>query len=229
MILGGFQKLTMSDFPGRLAAVVFTRGCNYRCPFCHNPELVDPRRYVDQVSVAKVFSFLAKRSETLDGVVITGGEPTVHRDLPVLLRRFKDLGLATKLDTNGSRAEMIGQIIAQRLVDYIALDIKSSFSSYSRAAGVKADVDTIRRSIELICSSGLPHELRMTYVEPLMPFEELAEVAELCRGCRLFLVQPFQPSKALDPKFLLLPRPSTEKLERVRSVLAGLGVPAVVR
>ena len=221
--------MTMSDFPGRLAAMVFTRGCNYRCPFCHNPELVDPDRYVDQISEAEVFAFLAKRIETLDGVVITGGEPTVQSDLPLLLRRCKDLGLATKLDTNGSNEEMIGEIIEQRLVDYVALDIKSSLSSYSRAAGVPADVGAIRRSIELICSAGLPHELRMTYVESLMPLEEISEVAELCRGCRLFMVQPFQPSKALDAKFLQLPRPSTEELERVRSALSGLGVPAVVR
>lgn len=229
MVLGGLQKLTVSDFPGHLAAILFTRGCNYRCPFCHNPELVDPRRYVDQISEADVFSFLGKRGEKLDGVVITGGEPTVHRDLPILLRRIKDMGLATKLDTNGSCPDMIEQIFELELVDYIALDIKSSPSSYSRAAGMPVDVDSIRQSIELICSSGLPHELRMTYVEPLVPFEELAGVAELARGCRLFLVQPFQPTKALDSQFLLLPRPPVEKLEQVRAALESLGVPAAVR
>ena len=229
MVFGGLQRLTISDFPGRLAAIVFTLGCNYRCPFCHNPELVDSHRFVRRIPEAEVFSFLATRTERLDGVVITGGEPTVHCDLPALLRRFRDLGLATKLDTNGNSPELIEQIIEQGLVDYIALDIKSSPTSYSRAAGVPVNTDSIRRSVELICASGVPHELRMTYVEPLVPFQELAQVAKLAQGCRLFLVQPFQPTKTLDPRFLRLQRPSAERLRQVQARLASFGLPAVVR
>ncbi len=229
MIIGGLQKLTLTDFPGHLSAVLFTRGCNYRCPYCHNPELVDPRLYREPISDADVFSFLESRVKRLDGVVVTGGEPTIHKDLPVLLRRIKELRLAIKLDTNGSSPEMIEALLREGLLDYIAIDVKSSVASYARAAGSEVDTRAIRRSVELVVSSGIPHELRMTFVESLVPLEEIAGVAELARGCRLFLVQPFQPSKALDPRLLLIRRPSVERLEQVRSLLSGMGLPVAVR
>ncbi len=229
MVIGGLQKLTLSDFPGHLSAIIFTRGCNFRCPFCHNPELVDPARYAARVPQSDIFTFLRGRTEKLDGVVVTGGEPTVHRDLQAFLRGLKRLGLAIKLDTNGSCPDGIGKLIEQRLIDYVALDIKSSPASYPRASGVPADIDAVRRSVELLTSSGLPHELRMTYVEELIPLEELEGVAELARGCQAFVVQPFQPSKTLNPEFLGMPRPSKKKLEQIQRILEELGVPAVVR
>ncbi len=229
MVIGGLQRLTLSDFPGRLAAVLFTRGCNFRCPFCHNPELVDTRRFAETIPQAEVFSFLRTRSGTLDGVVVTGGEPTIHADLPALLRSLKELGLAVKLDTNGSAPGALERLIAQELVDYVALDIKSSPALYPAAAGVPVDIDALRCSVELLAAAGLAHELRMTYVERLIPLKELEAVAELARGCQVFFVQAFQPSKALDPSFLLLSRPSRQELEQVRSTLEKLGLPATVR
>lgn len=229
MIIGGLQKLTLADFPGHLSAVLFTRGCNFRCPYCHNPELVDPRLYAKPMSEEAVFSFLGSRVARLDGVVVTGGEPTIHHDLPALLRRIKELRLAIKLDTNGSSPEMIKALMEEELLDYIAIDIKSSAGFYARAAGTEVNTKAVRRSVELVTSSRIPHELRMTFVEPLVPLEEISGVAELARGCGLFLVQPFQPSKAIDPSFLRLPRPSMERLEQVRTLLSELGLPAVVR
>ena len=229
MVVGGLQKFTLTDFPGRLAAIVFTRGCNFRCPYCHNPELVDPERYAGPVDDTELFSFLESRAAKLDGVVVTGGEPTIHRDLAVLLHRIKALGLAIKLDTNGSAPRVIGELVEEGLLDYIAMDIKSSPRCYPRATGVQADVLEVRKSVELIAASSIPHELRLTYLETLVPDEELAGVAELARGCRRFVVQPFQPSKALDPVLLREARPTVEKLERVRALLETMGLPAVLR
>jgi len=229
MIVGGLQRITLTDYPDHLSAVIFTRGCNFRCPYCHNPELVEPRVYAEPIPLEDVLTFLESRVGRLEGVVVTGGEPTVHQDLPDLLRKIRLLGLSIKLDTNGSAPDMLQQLIAEGLLDYVALDIKSSVDSYSRATGLPVRTQDIRKSVELIASSGVRHELRMTFVEPFIPLEELYSVANLARGCRLFLVQPFQPSKTLDPRLLTLGRPSSEKLEQVRGLLQAFGLPAVRR
>jgi pyruvate formate lyase activating enzyme len=229
MTIGGLQKLTLTDFPGRLSAIIFTRGCNFRCPYCHNPELVDPLRYVEPLSEEEVFSFLQARIGELDGVVVTGGEPTIHSDLARLLRKLKRLGFSVKLDTNGSAPEMISQLIADSLLDYVAIDIKASADSYERAAGVTVDTAAVRSCVERVVSAGLPHEVRMTVVDPLMSLRCAQGVAQMARGCKLFFVQPFQPSKSLDPGLLALPRPSVEELDRIRTALLELGLPAVLR
>jgi pyruvate formate lyase activating enzyme len=229
MTIGGLQKITLTDFPGRLAAVLFTRGCNFRCPYCHNPELVDPRCYAEPIPDEEVFAFLESRIERLDGIVVTGGEPTVHPDLPELLHRIRRLGFSIKLDTNGTNPDLVGQLIKAKMLDYIAIDIKCAPDSYSRVAGVRVDANAICECVEMTISSGLPHELRMTFVEPLVSMEEIPGVAEFARGCKLFLVQPFQPSKALDPSLLRLQRPPVERLEQVCLMLQSLGIPATLR
>jgi pyruvate formate lyase activating enzyme len=177
MTIGGLQKITLTDFPGRLAAVLFTRGCNFRCPYCHNPELVDPRCYAEPIPDEEVFAFLENRIERLDGIVVTGGEPTVHPDLPELLHRIRRLGFSIKLDTNGTNPDLVGQLIKAKMLDYIAIDIKCAPDSYSRVAGVRVDANAICECVEMTISSGLPHELRMTFVEPLVSMEEIPGVA----------------------------------------------------
>ncbi len=229
MIIGGLQKFTLIDFPGKMAAAVFTRGCNFRCPYCHNPELVEQTFAAPSVTEEELFAFLETRKDRLEGVVVTGGEPTLQADLASFLKKIKDAGLAVKLDTNGSSPAVLGGLLEKKLVDYVAMDIKGSPRGYSRAAGVSMSLESIRASIRLIITSGIPHELRMTYTEKLVPVEDLPGVAELARGCRLFVVQPFLPTKTLDPRMLKEPRPSGEKLEEVRSRLQDLGLPAVVR
>ena len=125
MVIAGFQKVSLSDFPGKISAIVFTQGCNFRCRYCHNPELVDPARYAAPLAVDAVLDFLAGRVGRIQGVVVTGGEPTLHADLPGLLARIKSLGLAVKLDTNGSRPDVLEEVFRQGIVDYIAMDIKA--------------------------------------------------------------------------------------------------------
>jgi pyruvate formate lyase activating enzyme len=229
MTIGGLQKLTLTDYPGKLSATIFTRGCNFRCPYCHNPELVDPLRYGQPLPESEIFSFLVGRTGRLDGVVLTGGEPTVHPDLPDLVQRIKQLGFSVKLDTNGSNPEMLEHLLRQRLLDYVAIDIKSSPAFYRQVTGVEADTRKIRRSVDAVVSSGILHELRMTFIEALVPIGQIQGVAELALGCMLFLVQPFQPTKALDARLLRCPRPTLEKLKEVRDLLSMTGLPAVVR
>ena len=229
MTIGGFQKLSLTDFPGHLAAIVFTRGCNFRCPYCHNPELVDPGRYTSPVPDEEVFRFLKSRRGQLDGVVVTGGEPTVHADLPQLLRRIQELGFAVKLDTNGSRPDRIQSLVEERLLDYVAIDIKASALAYESAAGVAVDHKAVRRSVELVISSHVRHELRLTVVDPAAVLEQAKGIAEMASGCDGFFLQPFQPSKALDSRLVALPRTSAADLERIRQALSDAGLPAVLR
>lgn len=167
MIIGGLTKLSTVDWPSKVAAVVFTRGCNFRCPWCHNKELVIPELYVSEIPETKVLSYLFKRSRYLDGVVVTGGEPTVQEDLADFLKQIKDLGLPVKLDTNGSKPEVLKKLIKQRLVDALALDIKGPAANYEKFVGTPVNVDDIFYSFALAASSGLPVQLGRRW----------------CRGC----------------------------------------------
>jgi pyruvate formate lyase activating enzyme len=164
MRIGGLLKFSLIDYPGKVAAVVFTAGCNYRCPFCHNPELVLPELFNTPISTDDILAFLEKRIGQLQGVVVTGGEPTIHDDLPDFLFRIKSLGYCVKLDTNGSRPDVLSVVIDRKLVDFIAMDIKSSPESYCKATGVAVDISIVKASIDLIRESGLRRSfLRTTF------------------------------------------------------------------
>jgi pyruvate formate lyase activating enzyme len=229
MIIGGFQKFNMSDFPGRISAIVYTRGCNFRCPYCHNPELVDPAAYAEPIPEGWVLDFLRDRTGRLRGVVVTGGEPTLHPDLPRFLSAVKDLGFDTKLDTNGSNPDLLESIIAGHLVDYVAMDIKAPLDAYRRVAGVDAVPKDIERSIRLVIGSGLSHEFRATYEESLLSPNDLGEIGRLARGSRLLVLQGFRPTKALDRSMLARQTPDSACLDRARHAMESAGVPILVR
>ena len=163
MKIGGLIKFTLIDFPGRPAAVIFTQGCNFRCRYCHNPELVYPHLFTETVSDEEIFAFLQRRQGSLEGVVVSGGEPTLHDDLPAFIARIKALGYAVKLDTNGSRPEMLQELIDKKLLDYIAMDLKAPLDKYSLITGVETNPEIIRKSMDLIRQSGLAYEFRTTY------------------------------------------------------------------
>ena len=229
MTIGGLQKLSLADFPGRLAAIIFTRGCNFRCPYCHNPELVDPRRYGPCIPDHEVLCFLKSRQGQLEGVVVTGGEPTVQGDLHQMLQKIRALGFAVKLDTNGSFPDRVRTLVQEGLLDYVAIDIKASGLAYESAVGVPVDREAIRKSVELVVEAGVQHELRLTVVNPATALEQVKGIAEMARGCGVFFLQAFQPTKVLDSRLLSLPRPSVEELERLRRALSDAGLPAVLR
>lgn len=218
---GGFQRLSLLDYPGKVASLLFVRGCNFRCPFCYNPELV---RGTAEVSWEEILGYLRKRKGWLDGVVVTGGEPTLHPGLPEYLRELKAEGLSVKLDTNGSHPELLEELLREGLVDYVAMDVKAPLreEAYARAAGTVVPLDAIRRSLSLLLSSGVEYELRTTVVPTLLGEEDLLEIAGEIRGARRYYLQQFRrTSSHLDERFSRLPPYPREFLERVREKISG--------
>ncbi len=182
MKLGGLIKFTLIDFPGRPAAVIFTQGCNFRCRYCHNPELVYPHLFTEPVAEEEIDAFLKRRQGTLEGVVVTGGEPTLFDDLPDYLAKIKSMGYAVKLDTNGTRPEMIQQLIDQKLVDYIAMDLKAPLEKYALITGVEFNPAILRKSMDLIRNSGLEYEFRTTYDKEVLTDADIAAISKMVDG-----------------------------------------------
>ncbi len=204
MIVGGFIKFSLNDYPGKTSAVIFTRGCNFRCRYCHNPELVLPERYTEEISLKEIYKFLETRKGKLDAIVITGGEPTQHADLPKMIKKIKKMGFLIKLDTNGSNPEMLEKIIKEGNIDYIAIDIKAplNFDSYQKVSKMPFDTLKIKRSVSLVIGSGLPHEFRTTIVKFLTSFDDLRKIAKNIKGADNYFLQKFVPAVKLnDPSF----------------------------
>lgn len=200
MKIGGLTPLSLSDYPGQIAAVVFTQGCNFQCPFCHNGSLLPPEPKVCQLMPEKqIFDFLERRRRYLNAVVVSGGEPTIHPDLPELLERIKELGYLAKVDTNGSRPSMIRTLLQWRLVDYIAMDIKAPFDMYDLLSGTQSPLSQIRQSIELIVQSGIDHEFRTTVVNSLLSDEDVCAIQKSFPSGSRYRLQEFQPEHALNP------------------------------
>jgi pyruvate formate lyase activating enzyme len=222
--LGGLLRTSFSDFPGRIAAVAFTRGCNLRCPYCHNPELIHAGGE-DPVDEAELFDLLRRRRGKLDGVVFTGGEPTLQADLADVLSRVKDLGFETKLDTNGSRPEVLEALLAEELVDLVAMDVKAPLPRYEEVTGVSVDTAAIEQSIRLLIGSGIEHEFRTTVAEPLLAVADLLAIGEELRGARRYVLQPFVAGTTLDPGFV----GTAPDLTQMCAALAERGFACAVR
>ncbi len=205
MVIGGLEKLTLIDYPGELAAIVFTQGCNFRCHFCYNPMLVWPvkegklkyKRDHSFFEENDLFDFLRSRIGKLSGVVITGGEPTLHQDLPEFLKKVKDLGYKIKLDSNGTNPEMLKRVLDLELVDYLAMDIKNSPARYDKAVNVGVNLDKLQESIKMIIESGLPHEFRTTVVPGIHTKEDFRGMGEMIRGADKWYLQFFKSDTEL--------------------------------
>ncbi len=199
MRIGGFQKFSLSDFPGHPAAIVFTQGCNFRCPFCHNGDLI-PETPNDGLLIPEdfVLSYLRSRAGKLDGLVVTGGEPTLQTDLTGFLSKVRKIGYRIKVDTNGSRPDVLELLISGGLVDFIAMDVKAPARSYDRLTGVNAPISEITRSIDLLSCCGIEHEFRTTHVSSLLSDDELDGVAGMIPDGSTFRLQTFNPSRAFD-------------------------------
>lgn len=179
MKFGGLIKFTLIDFPGRPAAVIFTQGCNFRCRYCHNPELVYPHLFTAPVPSEEITAFLKRRQGTLEGVVVSGGEPTLHDDLPDFLAEIKKLGYKTKLDTNGTRPDMLEELVAKKLVDFIAMDLKAPLAKYALITGIETNPEIITRSMDIIRQSGLEYEFRTTYDKEVLTDADIEELETL--------------------------------------------------
>ena len=198
MRIAGLQPVSLCDYPGKVAAVVFTQGCNLRCPFCHNGGLI-PVEGQGLIPQEEVLKTLRSRSGLLDGVVISGGEPTLQSDLPVFIHQVRDLGLSVKLDTNGTRPEVIEALLANRLLDFIAMDVKAPFEKYPLLAGVDVPTTQIKASMGLVAASGVDHEFRTTFVRPLLADDDLEQIRRSLPPSSRHKVQDFIAPLALDP------------------------------
>ena len=200
MYIGGLQKLTLLDYPGHIACTVFTAGCNFRCPFCHNSSLVLPDEFGPPVGADELLGFLRKRRGILDGVAVTGGEPLLHADLPELLREIKALGFLVKLDTNGTFPDRLEAVIEEKLVDRVAMDIKNSPALYAETAGVPGlDLTRVDRSRALLLEGRVEYEFRTTVVKPLHTEDSLIEAAKWISGAAEYYLQQYKdPGSVID-------------------------------
>ena len=228
MLIGGLHKLSLIDYPGKLSAVVFTRGCNFRCPYCHNPELIEDNGG-DIIDEEEVFSFLDERKGKLDGVVMTGGEPTLQSDIAEFLEKVKRLGFFVKLDTNGSYPERIKELIDRKLLDYIAMDIKAPLYKYNRTTLTSIDTERIVESIHLIMNSGIDYEFRTTVVRSLLSRDDFPKIGEMIKSAKLFVLQEFRPTKTLDPDFLKETSYTKRELEEISISLKELVSKVIIR
>ncbi len=201
MLVSGIQPFTFLDYPEKTACIVFTPGCNFRCAYCHNPEFVLPERVAKLrpsfIPEDTIFRFLDRRQGLLDGVVVTGGEPTLMPDLLEFLRKVKDKGFLVKLDTNGNRPEVLRRALVEGLVDYVAMDVKTSLDQYKNVGGVIADPTAIFESIEMLKSSSVPSEFRSTILKEFHSQTVFDDMAKLLVGAKLLYLQKFRPGVTL--------------------------------
>jgi pyruvate formate lyase activating enzyme len=197
MIIGGFRKVSLIDYPGFVAGVIFTRGCNFKCVYCHNYHLVYPEYFSETIPVGDVISYFNSVSGKIEAAVVSGGEPTIHEDLPELFSILKTCGVRTKLDTNGSNPEMLHLLIEKKLIDFIAMDIKAEINGYNKICGCNVDTGKLLESISIIKDSGLPHHFRTTYVKDLLQVKDLKRIKLLVADSN-FVIQNFRPPDVLN-------------------------------
>lgn len=225
-VIAGLHRAGMLDWPGRVAATVFLGGCNLRCPFCHNPELIgSPRR---PQSADALFELVRERRAWLDGVVVTGGEASIHPELPSLLRALKREGMPVKLDTNGTRPDVLESLFDEGLVDFVALDVKATPDRYVRATGVADMWPAVDRSIALVLDSGVDHEFRTTCYPLAVGPDDPVRIAARLDGGRRYVLQQFRPQRTYDPAALSVRPHSSETLCRAAERCSSF-LPTVVR
>lgn len=216
--LAGLQKTTFIDYPEKIACIVFTQGCNFRCGYCHNPELFENKEPV--LSVPAFFEFLNKRKGKLDGVVITGGEPTLHsKDLIEFIKEVKSLGFLVKLDTNGTHPDVLQELLNENLLDYIAMDIKAPLAKYKTITQTDIDTKIIKKSIDMIMNSGVDYEFRTTIVKSQLSVEDLRQIGELIQGAKRYYMQKFLATKILDETLMSEESYTDEEFKNLRTIL----------
>jgi len=219
MNIGGLTKVSLSDYSGNVVAVVFTQGCNLRCPYCHNPEFI--KKVNGNIEEEELFGFLEKNKKMLDGVCVSGGEPTLQRDLSRFLLRIKSLGLKVKLDTNGTNPGILKQIIKEGRVDYIAMDIKAGRESYKRMGVKDGMFENILKSVRVVMESGIPYEFRTTAVRGIVEKKDVEEITSIIEGAELYCIQQFViGEKIADDRMRAIKPYSVEELEELRCIAA---------
>jgi len=201
--IGGLQKTTLIDYPGRLAATIFLIGCNFRCSFCYSSELVLPDKIKNQPRIPQkeFFSFLRERKGLLEAITVCGGEPTLNKDLPAFIKKIKKLGYLVKLDTNGSNPKMLKSLIDKKLIDYVAMDIKAPREKYVKVAGRGVNMDDIEESIKILKQNKVDYEFRTTVVPSIHSQKDIIGIAKWLNPAKRYYLQNFRPEKTINPKF----------------------------
>lgn len=199
--IGGFQKSSLIDYPGKISAVIFSQGCNFKCPYCHNPELILNGRE-NSIKFSRLIEFLKSRKDQLDGVVITGGEPTLHKNLPEFIRQIKKIGFSVKLDTNGTNPQMLQELLDKKLINYVAMDIKAPIEKYEEVVNSKISTDNVLKSIKILKNSNVDYEFRTTVVKSQFLSQDFEKIGEMIQGAKKYYLQRFLPTKTLDESFL---------------------------
>lgn len=207
----GWQKTSFIDYPGKISTVLFVSGCNFRCGFCHNPELVYNRRQLKIIKSQEIINFLNKRKKVIEAAVISGGEPTIYKNLPNLIKQLKDQGLFIKLDTNGTNPEMLDKLINSKLIDYLAMDIKAAPKKYQLIVNRAINIDKIKNSIKLIINGGLPYEFRSTILPALHSEEDILEMAKFIKGAEFYYLQKFVSRNDLVNRGLIKEKSYSQK------------------
>ncbi len=222
MKIGGLQKTTLIDFPGRIAATVFLVGCNFSCPWCYSSEIVLPEKIKDHPTFPEkeFFKFLKERRRLLEGVVVCGGEPTLYKDLPSFIKKIKKMGYFVKLDTNGSNPKMLGDLIKKKLIDYVAMDIKVPKDRYKEVFGGKVKVEDIEKSVKILNSSKIDFEFRTTIVPTVHQKDDILEIVRWISPAKKYFLQNFRAEKTIDPTFVEIKPYSQEWLLEVQKVIA---------
>jgi pyruvate formate lyase activating enzyme len=216
VIIKDIIESSFIDYPKKISMVVFTAGCNFKCHYCHNPELVNPE--LPFMAEDKALKKIEAKKEWVDGIVITGGEPTLHSDLPDFIGKIKKMGLMVKLDTNGTNPAMLKKLIDERLIDYIAMDVKAPLDDYSKVTCTDFDAKLLKQSIDLIKDSGIEYEFRTTILPKLLKEDDIIKIGYLLNGAKLLVLQSFKNDKTLDPEYQTQPsylKPQIEHFSRI--------------
>ncbi len=219
MLIKGFLGTSLIDYPGKISAIVFTGGCNFRCPFCHNSDLVLELNNLPTIEETELLKKIEKRKGFIDGVVITGGEPLINKDISEFIKKIKNLGFLVKLDTNGSFPKLLEKILDEKIVDFVAMDIKSSPEKYDKAAGIKVDIKKIEESIGLIMKKAPDYEFRTTVVPGITEEKDIIPMVKMIEGAKMYALQQFRPMKVIDPYYLTVKPFSHETLEKFASII----------
>lgn len=216
MEIKGFIETSMVDWDGKVSSVIFLPGCNFRCPYCQNGVLIFSPEELRTIPFDEIKKSLLEHKEWIDGVVLTGGEPTIHKDLPDLIKKIKELGFLVKLDTNGANPKMMGDLIKAKIIDYVALDFKAPLDErYNKACGAEVDLKKIKESIKILMNGEIDYEFRCTVVPTILDEDEIEAMAKSIKGAKKFVLQQFQPEHTIDEKFRILEPYSKEKLEKL--------------
>jgi pyruvate formate lyase activating enzyme len=209
MKIGGLQKTSLQDFPEEVSSIIWTIGCNFSCPFCYNKNLVDGN--IDEITEDELFSFLEKRKKLLDGFVISGGEPFLQKDLKDFCKKVKKMGYKIKIDTNGTYPDKLKELIDEKLVDYIAMDIKAPKKKYDKLSGVKTDIKKIEKSIEIIKNSKIDYEFKTTFIPEFLVKKDILEIAKWLEGSKRYYLQQFKSDAPLISSKLQNAEPYSEE------------------